>query len=251
MKVLDIIKKILKILYYILIVFCVLLIMIIVMQKITESNKSVFGYRLFVVISGSMVPKYNMGEVVVCKETPVNEIKLGDSIVYKGKEGEIAGKTVMHEVVDIQKDENNNYLFYAKGLTNEEEDPTIVREQIYGVVKWKSKILTEAYKWATNARLSFLILFILVVNVFLSFKSGRKEKKQIKQLEGNTEINSQILDDNKEQENDTESDAKLDGEAEKNSKEDEEDDNDDDDEEENDDEIEEDEEENGDWKNIG
>ena len=223
MKVLDIIKKILKILYYILIVFCVLLIMIIVMQKITESNKSVFGYRLFVVISGSMVPKYNMGEVVVCKETPVNEIKLGDSIVYKGKEGEIAGKTVMHEVVDIQKDENNNYLFYAKGLTNEEEDPTIVREQIYGVVKWKSKILTEAYKWATNARLSFLILFILVVNVFLSFKSGRKEKKQIKQLEGNTAINSQILNDNDEQESDIENEKKIDKETEEHSEADDED----------------------------
>ena len=223
MKVLDIIKKILKILYYILIVFCVLLIMIIVMQKITESNKSVFGYRLFVVISGSMVPKYNMGEVVVCKETPVNEIKLGDSIVYKGKEGEIAGKTVMHEVVDIQKDENNNYLFYAKGLTNEEEDPTIVREQIYGVVKWKSKILTEAYKWATNARLSFLILFILVVNVFLSFKSGRKEKKQIKPLEGNTAINSQILNDNDEQESDIENEKKIDKETEEHSEADDED----------------------------
>ncbi len=172
----KILKIVLKISYQILIILCLILIAIIVLQKITNSNNSIAGYRIFRVITGSMLPQYDIGEVVICKEVDPKNIKVGEDIVYKGTYGEYNGKIIMHEVIKIDKDKNNNLNFHAKGLnTNSEEDPQIKPNQIYGVVKFKAGILTVLYNLATNVYTAFIIVFILALNVFISFKISKKE----------------------------------------------------------------------------
>ena len=178
------IKLVFKILYQILIVLCFILILIIVLQKVTNSNGSIAGYRIFRVITGSMIPQYDIGEVVISKEISPNKIKVGDDIVYMGTYGEYNGKIIMHEVVRIDKDENgNNTNFHAKGLnTNSIEDPQIKADQIYGVVKLKAGVLTVLYNLATNIYTSFVIITILAFNVFVSFSLPEKiKKKQLKE----------------------------------------------------------------------
>lgn len=176
----NVVKKILKLLwniiYNFIIVLCIILIAIIFMQKITESNKSIGGYRIFRVISGSMVPKYDIGEVVICKDTNIENIKVGDAIIYKGNINETKNKTIMHEVVNVRKNDQNKTVITAKGLTNNVVDPDIYEEQIYGVVKYKSKILTILYKLATSKVSSFIIITALAINVFVAFNSERKYK---------------------------------------------------------------------------
>ena len=191
----NIFKITLKISYNLLIVLCVLLILVIALQRITDSSGSLAGYRIFRVVTGSMIPQYDVGEVVICKETEGTEIKVGDDIVYKGSSGTLRGKIIMHEVIEIEKNENNNLIFHAKGISNTKEDPDQIREdQIYGVVKFKSQILTVLYKLATSIYSSFVIIIILVINVFISFKTtgkrsdiqeldeGITEKKEVKNI---------------------------------------------------------------------
>ena len=177
----KVIKIVFKILYQILIILCVIMTVIIVMQKVTDSNKTIFGYRIFRVITGSMEPEYDIGQVVISKEIPPEDIEVGDDIVYLGTYGDYSGKIIMHEVVGIDKDENNNLNFHAKGLHNLSiEDPQIKPNQIFGVVIFKSGILTKLYDLATSIYSSFIIITILVANVFLAFRPSVKDK--IKQL---------------------------------------------------------------------
>lgn len=168
----KILKIVLKVAYQILIILCVILIIIILMQKMSNSNKTILGYRIFRVITGSMEPEYDVGVVVICKEVPTNEIEVGDDIVYLGTYGDYNGKIIMHNVVNIDKDENNNKVnFHAKGLHSASvEDPQIKPNQIFGVVKFKSVILTKLYDLATSIYSAFIIITILVLNVFVSFK---------------------------------------------------------------------------------
>ena len=179
----KILKIVFKILYQILIIMCVLLIAIIVFQKITDSNRSIGGYRIFRVITGSMEPEYDIGQVVISKQIDPNEINVGDDIVYLGTYGEYNGKIIMHEVVAIDKDENGNMNFHAKGLhSSSVEDPQIKPHQIFGIVKFKSGILTILYKLATSIYSAFIIVTILVLNVFISFKfSGRNAIQQLQE----------------------------------------------------------------------
>lgn len=176
----KIIKIVLKIFYQILIIFCVLLTLIIVFQKVTNSNRSIAGYRIFRVITGSMEPEYDVGQVVICKEKDVNEIQVGDDIVYLGTYGEYNGKIIMHNVVGIDKDEKNNSVnFHAKGLHSASvEDPDIKPNQIFGVVILQSGILTMLYNLATSIYSAFIIISVLVLNVFISFKFPGKGKTQ-------------------------------------------------------------------------
>lgn len=175
----KVIKIISKILYQILVALCLIVAAIIVFQKITNNNKSIGGYRIFRVITGSMEPEYDVGEVVISKEVDPNSIEVGDDIVYLGTYGEYKGKIIMHSVVAIDKDENGNLNFHAKGLhSSSVEDPQIKANQIYGVVKYKSIILTVLYKLATNIYSLFIIITILALNVFISFWLSGKEKVQ-------------------------------------------------------------------------
>ena len=221
----NIIKIVLKLLYQILVVFCLIVAVVIIFQKISDSNKSIAGYRIFRVITGSMEPEYGVGEVVISKEIDPKNIKVGDDIVYLGRYGEYNGKIIMHNVVEIETDSNGNLNFHAKGLqSNSVEDPLIKADQIYGVVKYKSKILTVLYKLATNIYSVFIIISILVLNVFISFRSTGKEKVQ-KLSE------AKIMDNTESQEFEVDSDEDFDEEeSEEDDESDEEDDEDDEDE---------------------
>lgn len=182
------IKKIIKIvliaLYQILVIIALILTMVIVLQKVSNSNKSIGGYRIFRVITGSMEPEYEVGEVVISKQVDPNDIKIGDDIVYLGKNGEYSGKIIMHNVIGIDKNEDGKLTFHAKGLNdNSIEDPKIKEEQIYGIVKYKSAILTLLYNCATNIYSVFFIIIVLVLNVFISFNTPKKIKRhKIKQI---------------------------------------------------------------------
>mgnify|MGYP004528986455 CR=1 FL=1 len=175
----KIFRIVFKVIYQIIVIICLILAAVIIMQKVTDSNRSIAGYRIFRVITGSMEPEYDVGEVVISKEVPAKDIKVGDDIVYIGRYGEYSGKIIMHSVIAIDKDENGNYNFHAKGLhSSSVEDPQIKESQIYGVVKYKSKILTVLYKLATNIYTVFVIILVLVLNVFIAFTGNRKEKVQ-------------------------------------------------------------------------
>lgn len=184
----KVIKIVLKILYQILVIICLIVAAVIILQKVTASNKSIAGYRIFRVITGSMEPEYDIGQVVISKEVDPNSIKVGDDIVYLGTYGEYSGKIIMHSVVGIDKDANGNLNFHAKGLhSSSVEDPQIKDSQIYGVVKFKSKILTILYKLATNIYSLFVIVLVLALNVFIAFrKSGEEDVKQLDEV-ANTE----------------------------------------------------------------
>ena len=173
----NIIKLILKIIYNLLIVICVLVTTVIILQKVSDGRESVAGYRIFRVITGSMNPKYEVGEVVICKKTEGKDIKIGDAIVYKGVTGVLKDKVIMHEVVGINYDENNNLQFHAQGIANNEEDPEVKESQVYGVVKFKYRILTILYDLASTKISFFVIIVMLVINVFVSFKTSEKPKK--------------------------------------------------------------------------
>lgn len=210
----KIVKILLKIIYQLLIIMCLILTIIIVLQKVTNSNKTIFGYRIFRVITGSMEPQYDIGQVVICKEVEPQNIKIGDDIVYLGTFGEYNGKIIMHEVTGIDRDENNDLNFHAKGLHSASvEDPQIKASQIYGVVKFKSGILTVLYKLATSIYSAFIIITILVLNVFISFKASGKNK--VHELEEHyEEVDKEDVEDEEDVEEDIEEDIEEDVEQE-------------------------------------
>lgn len=178
-KIINIISKILN---AIVIFLVIAFILVVFLQRFSDNKLSFFNYRMFTVISGSMEPRYKIGDVLVSKEVDASEIKVGDTISYLGKSGSFKDKIITHEVVEINKDENGDYIFHSKGLTNIVEDPIVYESQLYGVVKYRVVTLSLIYK-IVGTKIGFYLFIILplifvIGNEFISVLLAKEEKRR-------------------------------------------------------------------------
>lgn len=139
-------------------------IIVVLLQRFSDNKISFFNYRMFTVISGSMEPMYNIGDVLISKEVESSKIKVGDTISYLGDKGDFRDKVITHQVIRIEK-EGGEYLFYTKGLANIVEDPVVHESQVYGVVIHKTLILSIIYKIVATP-IGFY-LFIIIPLMFI------------------------------------------------------------------------------------
>lgn len=178
-KAFRIVKGIINIL---LMIFCILFVLVVCLQRFSNNKLSFFDYRMFTVVSGSMEPRYMIGDVLIAKQVPAEEIKVGDSISYLGKRGSFNGMIITHEVIDIEKDASGKYIYHTKGLTNIVEDPIVDYDQVYGKIIRKSVILSFIYMIVGSKYGIFLFiiipLFYIIGSEILSFMLEKEEKRR-------------------------------------------------------------------------
>lgn len=151
-------------------------------------NSSIFGYRMFVIVSNSMKPSLTVGDVILVKETPVEDIKIKDVISYMGVEGNFKNKIITHQVINIQTEKSEygkkeRYTFYTKGTNNTIIDTSAVyEEQIYGVKAYKfmfisiiSKVIRNTYGLLIFVVFPLSLLFIFeIMDIRRELKERRK-----------------------------------------------------------------------------
>jgi len=159
-------------------VFLLILICIIFIQRVTNNNFAIGGVRVFTIITGSMLPDYEVGDMIISIETSPDKIKVGDDVVYKGLVDDFSGKIVTHRVVEKKK-KGSKYTFVTKGTNNTIEDPEISDEQIIGKVIYKTVILSLISKLINNTATFYCVIFIpFVFLVFLEILEIRKDKEE-------------------------------------------------------------------------
>lgn len=156
----KILKTIWNIIYTLLFLIVVFLLIIVIMQRVTNNDITIGGIRIFSVETGSMVPVYNVGDVLISKEIKPDEIKVGDDIVYKGKISSYRDKVITHRVIFIEKQDDGNYKIITQGVANGEKDPEISQEQVYGKVIYKVHILGFLTRLTRNVYTFYFIIFI-------------------------------------------------------------------------------------------
>ena len=161
---------------------------VIVTQRFTNNEKAFLGFRIFNVATGSMEPEYAVGDILISKEKEPSEIKVGDNIVYLGNKADYNGKIITHNVIEIEKDENGDYLFHTKGRANTVEDPIVHEDQIYGTVVQNNEVLAWLCRILTNRYgLYFFVIIPIILYSFIGFVKVQdekmKEEKELKRLE--------------------------------------------------------------------
>jgi len=157
--IMKIIMNIIRIIIFVLLAAFVL---VVCLQRFSDNKFSIFKFRMFTVVSQSMTPKYDIGDVLISKEVEPSKIKEGDVISYLGTYGDFADKVITHRVVGIQKNAEGKYFFRAKGDANLVEDPIISEDNLYGVVVYKSFILSLVYK-IVGTKVGFYLFIILPI----------------------------------------------------------------------------------------
>ena len=187
------IKKKLDFLLTIILVVCVLVTGMLIFQMAKGENPSLFGYRIFHIVTGSMEPTLEIGGNVVVKKVDPQELKVGDIITFQSKDLQIYGQANTHRIVEIQQGEEG-ICFVTKGDANAREDILQVHEaDIYGKVLF----YTQAVKWFslfmefihTKAGFVTVIILPLMLATYFFVKDFVKEvnetirKQQLEELE--------------------------------------------------------------------
>ena len=187
-KMIMIINRIVEITF---IIFITLFCLITVSQKFLK-NSSFFGYRIFTIITSSMEPELKVGDVILVKEKPVDEIKRGDNITYLGMSDELKGKIITHQVKNYIE-ENGNKIFYTKGIKSDTIDPAVYPSQIYGAVEYRFVLLSSIHRLITSFWGFVLLIilplgYILVMEIRTIILEKQRAQKKNKNLEKTMEI---------------------------------------------------------------
>lgn len=109
-------------------ILCVIFIPIIICNVILiirsylapEELPTVFGYSPVIVLSGSMSPEFEAGDMILLKTVDAEDVEKDDIICFFSEGSKETATT--HRVMEVQKDEEGNPVFVTKGDANPTED---------------------------------------------------------------------------------------------------------------------------------
>ena len=176
-------KKIIYVLTTVLLVVLIAVLIFVFIARMSGDSPSIFGYHVFRVSTGSMEPTLSVGDVILVKEIPAEEIHKNDIITYKGNQGDFADKMITHMVVLEPYEENGVWHFQTQGIVpGALSDPEITYDQVEGVFQKKLTFLNGVYTFFLSP--AGLIVFILIImilfayemiSLIISYKSAEKK----------------------------------------------------------------------------
>ena len=139
---------------------------------------SIFGYKPFIVLSGSMETELYRGDLAIVKKTDANKLKVNDIIAFSDEDNYV----VTHRIIDIKND-NGEIEFVTKGDNNNTEDNGTVKvDSVEG--KYISKIsgfgnvILVMQKPITLIVTLFIIILIGLLWISANNNKLSKEEKQ-------------------------------------------------------------------------
>lgn len=180
------VKKIIGAIFYPIIVVILLCAIWLVIQKIQdpEATPNLLGYKVFNVVSGSMEPTIEIGDLVIVKQPEQENIKEGDIITFIEEQG-----IVTHRVVEVIE-EDGKIKYKTKGDNNNANDTNLVEyKNIEGIfvknIKKIGGIITSA---RSSTSIIVIVLVVYLVYLIASKKSDRKDARHEKRKEFEEEI---------------------------------------------------------------
>ena len=150
-----------------------------------------FGWKPFIVLSGSMETEINAGDIVITKEVNPKILKKGDIIAFK--KGNIV---TTHRIIEMEMENNGNVVFSTKGDNNNTEDDfKVYSNEIEGIFKFKIKKLGNVAMFIQTpigmvVCLSIPIALIIIIQIIqsrqnLSYvkRKAREQKSMQEEIE--------------------------------------------------------------------
>ncbi len=172
---------------------CMMVFTIVSVSTFDRADRSLFGYKAFIVLSDSMSKTdFDAGDLVLVKEVDCSTLKEGDIIAYTSQNTSNYGETVTHKIRKLTTDANGNPGFITYGTTTDTDDETVVTYD-YVIGKYESHIanvgtffqfLKTTPGYIVCILVPFLILIVLEgINCIRLFKKYKAEQQAELQAE--------------------------------------------------------------------
>lgn len=154
-------------------VFSTALVVFMVLCAAFLMGSRLFGFQCYTVISGSMQPKYMVGDLLYVKDVDVNSIQVGDDITFILNEDLVVAT---HQVIRVDAE---NKHFYTKGIANEIEDQNPVHfNNVIGVPKFHIPKLGYVANFIQNPPGMYVVIGIGVALILIVFLPDMLRKKK-------------------------------------------------------------------------
>lgn len=133
----------------------------------TSPDKSLFGYRYYTVLTPSMSPAYNVGDMIFVRVGNIDDIQVGDVITFNPSQDSEAFLThrVSEKIVDYQG--TGVTCFRTKGDANNAEDSFLIdEERVIGKVIFGVPVLGYIVRFV-QLRWYFVLPIVIMIAVFL------------------------------------------------------------------------------------
>lgn len=176
-----------KVSNWVLITICVILIPILVMnisimyQANTNKDEvpSVFGYKPFIVLSGSMETEIKKGDLIIVEETNPESLKVNDIIAFRDAEDTVT----THRIIEIVEKDGVTY-FITKGDNNDSQDQNLVElDDVEGIYTLRIPGVGNALN-ALAQPTTIVIVVLGITAIFgIAFAVSTKKQREIEQQE--------------------------------------------------------------------
>lgn len=175
-------KKVLKVFKWIIISILSLILLLniyIIIQSKASPNKvpSIFGYKPFVVLSGSMKPNIQVGDLIFVKKINTEKLKVGDVIAFRDAENLVT----THRIKEITK-KGKQTCFITKGDNNNTEDaePACTKNVEGKYVKRIAGIGNAIIFVQEPLGFTIMMLTIFIICVIIYIIEDKKANKKLK-----------------------------------------------------------------------
>lgn len=158
------------------------IVVMVVLCAVFLMGSRLMGYQVFTVISGSMEPVYNVGDLIYVKEVDVNSIKVGDDITFVLNEDLVVAT---HRVIRVDAQRQH---FVTKGLTNAVEDSPIHFNNVIGVPQFKIPWLGYVSNFIQNPPGMYITIAAGAVLILLVFLPDMLPKKKAQEVSAHSDV---------------------------------------------------------------
>lgn len=128
-----------------------------------DKIKSIMGYIPMTVVTGSMKPELNPGDLIVVKEINLNSINCNDIITFRFNDNRI----ITHRAVEILND-SGELKIRTKGDANDEADNwQVSQKNIIGKVSFKMPLFGYFVKLMASWK-GFVIILVIPLLILIS-----------------------------------------------------------------------------------
>ena len=126
---------------------------------ITIAFALIIGFRPVIVVGGSMEPTLEIGDVVIIKKLPQEQIKVGDILTYKLSEND---EYCTHRIIEI--DENGRFHTQGDWFGSDPDITPVPYDKVVGVTIYKLHYLPIFFNWLTYMASMKIICFPCLTN---------------------------------------------------------------------------------------
>lgn len=147
---------------------------IIIQAKVNKDKvPSVFGYKPFIVLSGSMESEIHKGDLVVVKTIDPTKLQEEDIIAFRDQQETVT----THRIIDIVEVDGTKY-FVTKGDNNDSQDQNLVSyEDVEGIYVFRIAGIGNLLNSLSSPTTIIIIIFGITIIFGISFYASDKKER--------------------------------------------------------------------------